>query len=159
MGVGGRAVYRLGVLRRGVLRTPKAASSFWDGTHIDLFPTFRLGSPTLMSRVGFQADVAAVDSSGYTALHRAAWNGDYDAVVSLLHANANVNAVDNDGDTALHYAAANGRARVADVLLQANASTTAVDKDGLTPVQVAERYGHGELAERLRQAQRVGGST
>ena len=53
MGVGGRAVYRLGVLRRGVLRTPKDAWSFWDGTHIDLFPTFRLRSPTLMSRVRF----------------------------------------------------------------------------------------------------------
>ena len=98
--------------------------------------------------------------AGCTALHRAGWTGDYDALASqLLHANANVHAVDNGGNTALHYAAANGHARVADVLLQANASTTAVDKDGDTPVQYAEQYGHGKLAERLRQAQRVGGST
>ena len=160
MGVGGRAVYRLGVLRRGVLRTPKDAWRFWDGTHIDLFPTFRLGSPTLMSRVGFQADVAAATSSGCTALHCAAWIGDYDAVASQqLQANANVHAVSNYGQTALHWAARNGRARVADVLLQANASTTAVTMAGRTPVQVAEQNGHGELAERLRQAQRVGGST
>jgi ankyrin repeat protein len=101
---------------------------------------------------GLQAEIEAVDSSGWTALHRAANYGKDAVATQLIQAKANVNAADNYGDTPLHSAAWNGHAAVVELLLGAKASPTAVNKNGKTPAQHAEQSEHGNVAARLRKA-------
>lgn len=57
-------------------------------------------------------DPNATTRNGDTALHWAAFNGDYDLAEALLGAGANVNAVGDVGNTPLHVAAAAGHPKV-----------------------------------------------
>ena len=53
------------------------------------------------------ADINSIDSNGWTALHHAAYNGDFQAVDMLVNAGANINAFSNQFKTPLHFAAMN----------------------------------------------------
>ena len=62
------------------------------------------------------------DENGFTGLHRAAFNGQYECVSVLLEAGANPNAQDyHGGRTPLHQAAAQGYKQVCKKLLSCGA--------------------------------------
>ena len=90
--------------------------------------------------------------SSDTPLHKAARQGDTEAIVALIDAGADPNAKDDSGgDTPLHQAAKGGHAKAIAALLAAGADPNAKDIVGFTPVhQAAEgkpRQGH----RRIRQ--------
>ncbi|KIX01570.1 uncharacterized protein Z518_09296 [Rhinocladiella mackenziei CBS 650.93] len=86
---------------------------------------------------------------GFTALHKAAEQGDQEVVTTLLQAGALVAAHDNQGDTALHLAARRGYLSIAKLLVLAGAFVHIKDRDGLYPLDYAATGGHTELVEYL----------
>jgi ankyrin repeat protein len=48
-----------------------------------------------------------MDSNGWTALHHAAYLGDFESAEILIHNKAKVNAYSNQQKTPLHFAAMN----------------------------------------------------
>jgi ankyrin repeat protein len=69
------------------------------------------------------APIDGHNKQGWTALHRAAYNGRVDACRLLLRRGASIHAVTNTGATALHLAASNNHLGVMELLLQLGAST------------------------------------
>ena len=72
-----------------------------------------------------------------TPLHRAAMNGQVEAVRALLKAGADVNAQDKYEVTPLHFAAYSGHDKAVHVLLEAGANVNAKDSDGCSPSDYA----------------------
>ena len=72
--------------------------------------------------------------SSDTPLHKAARQGDAEAIVVLIDAGANPNAKDDSGDTPLHRAAKGGHAKAIAALLAAGADPNAKDIGGFTPL-------------------------
>lgn len=109
------------------------------------------------------AQAAPAQTKGYTALHRAAEEGDVAAVKELLARGADVNCKDEEGViemglgdlkikvgfTPLLYASAGGHAAVARVLLDHDADADAADSEGYTPLIVASVLGFGAVVEML----------
>lgn len=69
------------------------------------------------------APVDMHNKTGWTALHRAAFNGRVEACRLLLRRGASIHAVTKSGCTALHLAASNNHLGVMELLLQLGAST------------------------------------
>jgi uncharacterized protein len=91
---------------------------------------------------------------GWTALHRAAYDGKREIAQVLLDAGANLNVKDNQGFTPLHWAvyegvAVPGAQDVAKLLVVRGANINARDRDGSTPFFWAMCQGNRELAEFL----------
>ena len=91
-------------------------------------------------------------TTGYSALHDAAFNGSTACVRLLLRAGADVNARSVDGFTALHSASNRGRVHAAKVLIAAGGNLEARSQDGTTPLRIAIFNGHRELALTLLRA-------
>lgn len=81
--------------------------------------------------------VQAVDSDGYTALHRACYANHPDAAQALLAAGASVRARTVDGWEPLHCACKWSALQCAAVLLQHGADPNSPSEGGLTPVHLA----------------------
>jgi len=77
------------------------------------------------------------DEDGYTALHRAAYNGHVEMIEKLLHIGANVRAMTNNKWQPLHCACKWNKAEVASLLLQNNADINAQSEGGQTPLHLA----------------------
>jgi ankyrin repeat protein len=106
------------------------------------------GNRALVSRLlDGGSEVNAVDSNGWTALHRAADAGHDESVQLLLERGANVNARTPDGQTALHRAAIKGHDDTVRVLLAGNADVHARTTSGATVLMLAA--GHAEVIESL----------
>jgi ankyrin repeat protein len=80
------------------------------------------------------------------ALHRAARDGDAEALEGLLAEGGDVNAVDPTGATPLHAAAMSGDLDTIDLLLASGACCDAVDREGDTPLLNAIQLGHEDAA-------------
>jgi ankyrin repeat protein len=78
-------------------------------------------------------DVHTKDSDGETALSKAAFWGDVEAVEALLAAGANVDEPGDMGCTPLYYAVTEGHAKAAETLLAHGANPDAVNELGTTP--------------------------
>lgn len=79
---------------------------------------------------------ARVDSSnhlGWTALHRTAYNGRFDACKMLIWRNASISDTTNEGDTPLHLACRMGHVPVMELLLQLKAIVDVPNKQGEMP--------------------------
>ena len=93
-----------------------------------------------------------MDDSEFTALHRAAQNGDLTIVELLLRCKtpANIEKRDNDGRTALHWAAwREGREQhheVIELLSQSGADVEAKASNGMTASEEAIGLGFLEYA-------------
>ena len=77
------------------------------------------------------------DSDGYTALHRAAYNGHTEAIQLLLSVGADVSARTMDGWQAIHCACKWNKTSAVEVLLQEGADPNSQTNGGLTPLHMA----------------------
>jgi len=83
-----------------------------------------------------------VDSNGWTALHHAAYNGDFESVQTLIEkGRANVNAYSNQQKTALHFAALNNHPDIIELLIASGAEMEWVDEQKCTPLHLACKKG------------------
>ncbi|XP_062700547.1 uncharacterized protein LOC109424597 [Aedes albopictus] len=95
------------------------------------------------------ANVNAPDSTGCTALHRSASEGNFLLVELLLGKGADVNAVDTNNWTPLHFACQNGHKEFAKILIREKANIGALDENNFTPLHFASLGGHKEVVEIL----------
>jgi ankyrin repeat protein len=77
------------------------------------------------------------DEDGYTALHRASYNGHLDVVEYLISCNANVHARTTDGWEPLHSACRWNKFKVASLLMQNDADINSVTNGYQTPLHLA----------------------
>ena len=104
---------------------------------------------TVRSLLANQADVAAAEADGTTALHWAVEN-DNDALVALLlEAGAKAQVVSRHGIAPLHRAAINGNASIVNRLLTAGADVNFATPAGETPLMIAARTGSTSAIEAL----------
>ena len=99
--------------------------------------------PLIPKLISEGVELKARDRYGFTALHWAAQEGNFDSVKALLDSQTNVvNSSDNKGLTALHLACLNGHLDVVNILIERGANVDAVDNDGTTPIlyAVMENY-------------------
>ena len=88
--------------------------------------------------------------SNAKALHRAAGEGDIEAVKEHLAAGTDKNVrVGKWGDTPLHRAAFWGYTEIVELLINNEVDVNAKDDYGCTPLHDAAEYGHLEIAEML----------
>lgn len=92
---------------------------------------------------------AAVNQSGWTALHYAAAGGDAEIVRLLIKAGANLNARAIADITPLMMAAREGQEQAADALLRAGADANAVNSEGLHAGQVADKADKPRIARMI----------
>eukprot|EP00953_Heterococcus_sp_UTEX-ZZ885_P040334 20629-Heterococcus_DN1.PRE.1 len=100
------------------------------------------------------AQINALDSMGFTALHAAAAEDEAECMLQLLLASgADVNACNEDGGDALCILACNrGSAQSAQLLLAAGADVTHTDNQGIGALHFAVANGKTELVQLLLQS-------
>lgn len=81
------------------------------------------------------------DEDGYTALHRASYNGHLETVQHLLTIGADVHSTTNDGWTPLHSAARWNKAAIVSLLVQNGAHINALTNGNQTPLHLASCNG------------------
>lgn len=92
-----------------------------------------------------QADLAAVDRRGFTALHHAAGLGLTEVAAILIDRGAEVDAAARSGATPLMVAARGGQWRVGQLLLACGADLERCDVRGRSAVEMARRAGNRRL--------------
>jgi ankyrin repeat protein len=86
-------------------------------------------SHALQAIIESKANMDNMDSNGWTALHHAANNGDFDSAVILIRdGKANVNAYSNQQRTPLHFASLNNHKDIIKLLLSNGAQLEWVDE-------------------------------
>lgn len=120
----------------------------------------------LRTIIEHDAQIDLIDNNGWTALHHAAYNGDYESAQELCAQGANVNAYSNSMKTPLHFAAMNNHADVVSLLVAKGAKVegitnseivrfaplrSALIMDNVTPLLLAAKKGHVECFELLLQ--------
>ena len=93
---------------------------------------------------------AAVNRTGWTALHYAAAKGNNDIVRLLLAHSADVDATSAAGVTPLMMAAQNGHIYTVKLLHDAGADATLEDDSGRTVIAYAARNGHEDIVKGLK---------
>ena len=93
------------------------------------------------------ADAAAQDNNGLTALHMASSSGHMDIACLLIEHGADVAARSKHGLTPLHLALQNGNVEVARFLVERGADATARHNNGLTPLHLASFLGDMGLVQ------------
>jgi ankyrin repeat protein len=94
---------------------------------------------TLLQR---NVDVNAAEVDGTTALHWAAYVGNFDTAQQLVRAGANVKAANRYGVTPLTLACVRGDAQVVELLLNAGADPNTTLPEGQTALMTAARSGN-----------------
>ena len=83
------------------------------------------------------------------SIHKAAFDGDIEAVKQHLAAGTDVNAKDIGDNTPLGYATGRNNKEIVELLITKGAEVNTKDKWGNTPLYSAAGYGHKEIAELL----------
>lgn len=91
----------------------------------------------------------AKDSSGKTALHRAAQLGNQLAIEKILKAGVPIDPTNAWEETPLHLATRNGKTAAVKQLVEAGASTSRKTFGGDTPLALATKYRKADIAEFL----------
>ena len=100
-----------------------------EGGHVDIVQNcYDLLGPDIL---GYK------DEDGYTALHRASYNGNVEVMEYLLMKGANIHACTNDGWQSLHCACRWNKVNAASVLLQNGACINSSTNGKLTPLHLA----------------------
>jgi Ankyrin repeats (3 copies)/Zinc finger, ZZ type/Ankyrin repeats (many copies) len=93
------------------------------------------------------------DSSGWTALHDAAWKGYAEVVNKLVSVkDLDVDIQVDDGRTALYMASPKGHLAIVNILLDTGASFNVHNQDGWVPLHTAADRGNIDVVKRLLQA-------
>ncbi len=95
------------------------------------------------------ANVNAHNSTGTTALMRAARIGGVNIAITLIENGADVNSADKYGDTALHDCI-NGSLEIAKRLVKHGADVNRKNNTGRTPLEEALIYGRSTIAQYLK---------
>ena len=121
---------------------------------------------TLKKILEHDAKIDLIDNNGWTALHHAAYNGDYECAQELWEQGANVNAYSNSMKTPLHFASLNNHADIVSLLVSKGAkiegitndeiikfapSKSALIMDNVSPLLLAAKKGNTEWFELLLQ--------
>ena len=93
-----------------------------------------------------------MDTSGWNALHYAAYSGSHEIVHFLVLRGADKDAIAPNWDTPLLLAIRNGRSEAAKALIEDKADLTHRDKNGLTALGLAKAKGEQEIVELLAKA-------
>ena len=81
------------------------------------------------------------------SIHKAAYQGNIEAVKQHIAAGTDVNAKDDSGWTPLHWAASKVHNKTAKLLIEEGADVNVVNKDGLAPLDYAENQIFGVLID------------
>jgi ankyrin repeat protein len=81
------------------------------------------------------------------SIHKAAYQGNIEAVKQHIAAGTDVNAKDDSGWTPLHWAASKVHNKTAKLLIEEGADVNMVNKDGLAPLDYAENQIFGVLID------------
>lgn len=93
-----------------------------------------------------------IDKNGKTALHYAAYKGQFSSVRALVEAGADLDVTDENGVTPLHRAAIEGHSDIVRILLEALCSTDKKDENGNTALHEAAWNGYSKCVELLVKA-------
>ena len=85
------------------------------------------------------------------SIHKAAYDGNIEAVKQHLAAGADVNEKNAIGQTALHVAAHYGHKEIVELLIAKGADVNAQRDDGGTPLDWAIEFKETEIADLLRK--------
>eukprot|EP01036_Dinobryon_divergens_P031034 gene31034-40371_t len=83
--------------------------------------------------------VPLCQKTGWTALHRAAYNGHMTTVSLLLQQGADIQAKTNEGWTVLHEAAVNGHTAIVALILEQGADIGSMNNNGKRAVDLAKK--------------------
>jgi cytohesin len=131
--------------------TTLAPSSLEDSQE----PTYQITQDEARVLAATRASLAAggapeeTDRSGWTQLHRAAFEGSEAVVERLIASGADVNVTDDALRTPLHHAVMMGHQDASMFLISHGANIHAKDKSRRTPLHCAALGGHDELLEVL----------
>jgi len=103
-------------------------------------------SNTILQKISAGYDVNSRDGNGYTALHWAAYSGEFGAAQVLVDHGAEIEAVDNARMTPLLVAASYDQVSVVAYLVSRGANVSARDNAGWTPLAYAVSNRDTELA-------------
>jgi hypothetical protein len=98
------------------------------------------------------ANGARMDTSGWNALHYAAYSGSHEIVHFLVLRGADKNALAPNWDTPLMLAIRNGRIDAAKALIEDQVDLAHRGQNGETALGLAKAKGEQEIAELLRKA-------
>jgi len=104
---------------------------------------------TLWKLIMAGADIDGQNKDGFTPLHIAVLEDDFEKVAHVLSYGPDVNRPDAHGRTPLHYAVANGNKTIVKDLLEHQANPLMTDLEGKTPLDLAKSP---EIAKLLREA-------
>jgi cytohesin len=90
-----------------------------------------------------------LDKLGWTPLHVAIDQENYEKLARLIKRGDDVNARARNGQTPLHVAAGWGRQSAVELLLDAKAALNAKDTKGMVPAQLAAMYDHPDVVRFL----------
>ena len=94
-------------------------------------------------------DIETKTNCGETALHRAAYQGNYHICKLIIeHAN-NINPQDHNNMTPFHVAVIHGNVKVCELFVGSNVDTSMVTKLIRTPLHLAALHGHLEICKLL----------
>lgn len=106
-------------------------------------------------------DINGFDRKNCTALHRAAFDGNLEAVRLLLAVGSDVNLAQpveflrSNGWTALMLAASAGATEIVEILIAAGAKPNIEGLGGIKAADAANAKGHAELAKMLKAAEQI----
>ena len=84
---------------------------------------------TIKTLLDYDAEVNLIDYNGWTALHHAAFKGDFEACVELIQNGANLNAYSTSMKTPLHLAAFYNHPEIVHLLVTNGASLEGISND------------------------------
>lgn len=110
--------------------------------HTALFLAIDHNQPmTVYTLLRLGANPKLMNRNGFMAIHQAAYQGDPETLVILLHHDANSLALRaRDSSQPLHLAAARGHVLCVQILLSCGADVTTLDGDGKTALALAEEH-------------------
>ena len=94
-------------------------------------------------------DINSLDGNGYTRLHYAVQNGNYQTVERLISDGANIKIKDRWGETALFIAAARGHKNILQMLIDKGADINATDHRDQSPLHQAVSNGNKDIVALL----------
>ena len=93
--------------------------------------------------------INAVDHDGYSALHRAAYNGHIDMIIFLMSNGANPNAVTVDGWTPAHCASRWNQSKCVEMLVDYGCNPNQPSAGGQTLLHIATQHGCFDVVKYL----------